>query len=189
MLAKGHHFPRLTLVVIVDADNGFYNQDFRALEQLGQLLIQVSGRAGRAEHPGQVIIQTHQPDHPMLNMLVQRGYEAFAHSLLQTRQEAHLPPYCFLALLRIEGRQQDLLLQILQTLKQRLNLPSNMLLGPAPAPLSRKANLHRMQLLLKTTTRKQRDELLAHIRQWFSAQANTTAGTRWYLDVDPLDLS
>ncbi|HAT8179822.1 TPA: primosomal protein N', partial [Legionella pneumophila] len=96
MLAKGHHFPRLSLVVVVDADAGFYNQDFRAIEHLGQLLTQVSGRAGRAEHPGQVLIQTYLPDHPLLNLLIQHGYDEFANALLISRQEAEMPPFQFL---------------------------------------------------------------------------------------------
>ena len=104
MLAKGHHFPRLTLVVVLDADNGLYNQDFRALERLGQLLTQVAGRAGRAEFPGHVIIQTHLPEHPLLNILVKQGYDDFAEELLLLRQQAALPPYHFLSVIRAEGR-------------------------------------------------------------------------------------
>jgi primosomal protein N' (replication factor Y) len=104
MLAKGHHFPKLTLVVVVDADNGFYNQDFRAIERLGQLLIQVAGRAGRELEAGHVVIQTHVPQHPLLNLLVQQGYGPFAEALLNLRKQASLPPYSYMAMLRAQSK-------------------------------------------------------------------------------------
>lgn len=188
MLAKGHHFPRLSLVVVLDADNGFYNQDFRALEQFGQLLVQVAGRAGRDQVPGHVLIQTHLPHHPLLNLLIQEGYDSFSKALLRIRQEAQLPPYYFLALLRVQGKHQGALLQALHAIKQVLHQPSIQALGPAPAPLARKANLYRMQLLIKTPTRKARDAALTAVRAWFSKNKDIK-GVRWNIDVDPMDLS
>ena len=104
----------------LDTDNGFYNQDFRALEKLGQLLTQVSGRAGRAEFQGQVIIQTHVPNHPLLNLLIQQGYDAFAESLLATRKEAELPPYHYISMIRAEGKALPPLLNFLNILKEQL---------------------------------------------------------------------
>ncbi|MFC3908359.1 primosomal protein N' [Legionella dresdenensis] len=188
MLAKGHHFPRLTLVVVVEADAGFYNQDFRAIEQLGQLLTQVAGRAGRAEQAGQVLIQTHLPQHPLLNILIRQGYDAFAESLLANRQLAALPPYQYLAVIRAQDRKQDKILQLLHAMKQYLNTHTIQTLGPAPAPLARKANLYRMQLLLKAPSRKLLQSTLTALRQWLTINKHTN-GVRWNIDVDPQDLS
>ena len=188
MLAKGHHFPRLTLVVVLDTDNGFYNQDFRALERLGQLLTQVAGRAGRAELPGQVVIQTHVPQHPMLNLLVQEGYEAFAASLLIARQQADWPPYYFLAMIRVQDKNLPKLLDFLHTVKKLLQLSGLQVLGPAPAPLARKAHIHRMQLLVKSPSRKKLKMGLAEVRDGLAMQ-KMSQGLRWSIDVDPVDLS
>lgn len=188
MLAKGHHFPRLTLVVILDADNGFYNQDFRSLERLGQLLVQVAGRAGRAEKPGTVVIQTHLPQHPLLNTLIQRGYDSFAQVLLKTRQEALLPPFQFLALIRGQARDITKLLKLLRAIKQQLQSSYLIVLGPAPAPLARKAGFHRMQLLIKSAHRTHLKKTLNELRA--RLQNNPLAhGIRWSIDVDPIDLS
>ena len=188
MLAKGHHFPRLTLVVVLDADNGLYNQDFRALERLGQLLTQVAGRAGRAEFPGHVIIQTHLPEHPLLNILVKQGYDDFAEELLLLRQQAALPPYHFLSVIRAEGRALPQVLNFLHTVKAQLHLYDMKALGPAPAPLARKAGLHRLQLLVKSSSRKKMKSALTQVRDWLTVNIKMN-GVRWNIDVDPMDLS
>lgn len=188
MLAKGHHFPRLTLVVVLDTDNGFYNQDFRALERLGQLLTQVAGRAGRAEHPGQVIIQTHLPQHPLLNLLIQKGYNPFASSLLTMRQEATMPPYHFLAVMRAQGHDQSKLLHFLHAVKDHMHAAEVEILGPAPAPMARKADQHRMQLLMKSPSRKKLHAALTQMRSWLVTD-KIGNNVRWNIDVDPMDLS
>jgi primosomal protein N' (replication factor Y) (superfamily II helicase) len=188
LLAKGHHFPRLTLVVVLDADNGFYNQDFRALEQLGQLLTQVAGRAGRAEFPGQVLIQTHLPHHPLLNQLIQEGYEAFAQTLLLSRREANLPPYYFLAVIRAQATQVERVLTFLHAIKEAMVTHPVTVLGPAPAPLARKAHQHRLQLLVKASSRITLAAALKHMRT-HAALATIGTGVRWNIDVDPMDLS
>jgi primosomal protein N' (replication factor Y) len=188
MLAKGHHFPRLTLVVILDADNGFYNQDFRALERLGQLITQVAGRAGRAEFPGQVVIQTHLPQHPLLNVLVQQGYEDFAKELLFMRKLAEFPPYQFLTLVRAQGKKEDIVLDFLHGVKTQLKLRNLNVMGPAPAPLARKAGFHRMQLLVKSSSRKKLRAALTEVRDWLTI-SDHSKGVRWNMDVDPFDLS
>ena len=107
MLAKGHHFPRVTLVGILDADNGLYGADFRAAERMAQLVIQVAGRAGRAERPGRVVLQTHHPDHPLLQTLRRQGYPAFAAAALRERRAAGLPPFSHQALLRAEATSRE----------------------------------------------------------------------------------
>ncbi|WP_043873638.1 primosomal protein N' [Legionella massiliensis] len=188
MLAKGHHFPRLTLVVVLDTDAGFYNQDFRALERLGQLLTQVSGRAGRAEHSGQVLIQTHLPDNPLLNLLIQHGYDAFAKALLIIRQQAELPPFQYLAVIRAQHKTASKVLHFLHKSKQQLESEGIRVLGPAPAPLARKANQHRMQLLVKSPSRKTLHQSLTKLRSWLTIN-KLTNNVRWNVDVDPVDLS
>jgi primosomal protein N' (replication factor Y) len=188
MLAKGHHFPRLTLVVILDADNGFINQDFRALEYLGQLLLQVAGRAGRAQLQGQLLMQTHQPHHPLLNLLLQKGYDEFARALLQSRQQAALPPFHFLALIRAEGRQQANVLACLQAFKSALLEMGVIVLGPAPAPLARKAHQYRLQLLLKSASRNTLQSAITTMREQFT-NASITRSIRWTIDIDPMNLS
>ena len=188
LLAKGHHFPRLTLVVVLDTDNGFYNQDYRATERLGQLLTQVAGRAGRAEMPGHVIIQTHIPQHPLLNLLIQQGYDAFADALLKARSDAQWPPYHYLAILRAEDKIPANVLRFLHAIKEEGQRLPIQVLGPAPAPLARKAHIHRMQLLIKSSSRKQLQEALITLRTWITTQ-RTYRNMRWNIDVDPLDLS
>jgi len=188
MLAKGHHFPRLTLVVVLDTDNGFYNQDFRALERLGQLLTQVAGRAGRAEFPGQVVIQTYLPKHPLLNLLVQQGYDPFANSLLTLRQQAGLPPYHFLTIIRAQGKTLANVLQFLHAVKEQLHHNEIGVLGPAPAPLARKGGQHRMQLLVKSSSRKKLKTALTDVRDWLAFN-KLSKDVRWNMDVDPVDLS
>lgn len=188
MLAKGHHFPRLTLVVILDTDNGFHNQDFRSLEHLGQRLIQVAGRAGRAEYPGHVILQTHLPHHPLLNCLIQEGYEPFAEALQQQRQQAHLPPYAFMAVLRAESRHPENVRTFLLAIKDHTKGKNVDVLGPAPAPLARKAHQHRMQLLFKASTRQHLSDVLTTLRTWLNT-CPQRRGVRWNIDVDPFDLS
>lgn len=188
MLAKGHHFPRLSLVVVLDADAGLYNQDFRALEHLGQLLTQVSGRAGRAEHPGQVLIQTHLPNHPLLNLLIKQGYDEFADALLTSRQEAELPPFHYLAVIRAQGKNQSQVLKFLHATKDQIQINPLTVMGPAPAPLPRKANQHRMQLLIKSPSRKALKSSLTQLREWLTIN-KLNNGVRWNVDVDPMDLS
>lgn len=188
MLAKGHHFPRLTLVVILDTDAGFYNQDFRALERLGQLLTQVSGRAGRAEHAGEVLIQTHLPQHPLLNLLIQKGYEDFAQELLTMRQMGEMPPYHYLALIRAQDKLPAKVLGFLHKVKQALESEGIRVMGPAPAPLARKAEQHRMQILIKSGSRKTLHGALTRLRLWLQAN-KLSQSIRWTIDVDPIDLS
>ena len=188
MLAKGHHFPNLTLVVVVNADSGFYNQDFRALEQLGQLLTQVAGRAGRAQSPGEVYVQTHLPQNPLLNKLIQMGYDAFAEELLHLRQEAQLPPYAHLAIIRAQDSKSHKIHRVLQSMRGFLESHAIQVLGPAPAPLAKKAHQYRMQLLLKAPARKPLQAALTALRHWVD-QNKIAEGVRWNVDVDPQDLS
>ncbi|MBA2657420.1 MAG: primosomal protein N' [Tatlockia sp.] len=188
MLAKGHHFPRLSLVVVLDSDAGFFNHDFRAIERLGQLLTQVAGRAGRAEHAGQVLIQTHIPTNPLLNLLIQHGYDSFAKALLIIRQQAELPPFNYLIVIRAQDKTASKVLEFLHQSKTQLEAAGIRVLGPAPSPLARKANQHRMQLLVKSPSRKLLHNALTNLRNWLTINKLAT-NIRWSVDVDPVDLS
>jgi primosomal protein N' (replication factor Y) (superfamily II helicase) len=196
ILAKGHDLPHLTLVVVVGVDEGLFSADFRAGEKLAQQLIQVAGRAGRAQKPGEVWLQTHHPDHPLLTTLINGGYHAFAHDELEQRQAAGFPPFAHLALLRAEAKLVDAANVFLHAAKSKLAdvLASSAggdskteIVGPIPAPMSRRAGMHRMQLLLSSPSRRELhgllDSALPGIHELPEARK-----TRWSLDVDPLDL-
>ena len=189
MLAKGHDFPGVTLAVVLDADRGLFSSDFRAPERLVQLIVQVAGRAGRADRPGEVLIQTHQPDHPLLQALLHGGFDACAKILMHERRLAALPPFAHLAMLRAEAkdvaRPQALLGRCSQWLAAMRS--DVMAYGPAPAPLERRSGRFRQQLLLSSPRRDalhgMLDRLLPELRGWPEAR-----GVRWSLDVDPQDM-
>jgi len=188
MLAKGHDFARLTCVGVLDVDGGLFSADFRAAEHMAQLVTQVAGRAGRAELPGEVWLQTRHPDHPLLQRLLSGGYAGFAEAALAERREAGLPPFGHLALLRAEAHGQqppmDFLLAAAATIDQSADLAC---WGPVPAPMQRRAGRYRAQLLLHASGRAQ---LHVALDQWQSALTELPQArlVRWSIDVDPQDL-
>jgi primosomal protein N' (replication factor Y) len=190
MLSKGHHFPRVTLVGIVDTDTHLFGADFRAAERLAQLLVQVAGRAGRGEHPGTVMIQTYHPKHPLLNCLGEGGYQAFARLAMAERRLAELPPFSSWALLRAEANQMAGPLHFLGAARDILRAAGGTdlgVIGPAPAPMARRAGRYRAQLLLQSTRRsllqQALDQGLPAIQALPSARR-----VRWSVDVDPQDM-
>jgi primosomal protein N' (replication factor Y) len=189
MLAKGHHFPKVTLVGVINIDGGLYGIDFRATERMAQLLVQVAGRAGRADDPGEVLIQTYHPDHPLLTRMIRQGYASFAEAALKEREEGEFPPYSRFALLRAEAAEAELAMDFLrQAKKQALPLNSDggvQLWGPVAAPMEKRAGWYRAQLLLQSS---QRDVLHRLLSQWLPTLATSTRKVRWSLDVDPQDL-
>ncbi len=190
MLAKGHHFPGVTLVVILDADQGLFGADFRSSERMAQLIIQVAGRAGRGAQPGEVIIQTHQPEHPLLRQLVGQGYAAFAAGALAERRAAALPPFASLALLRADATDADkpaAFLDAAQALAQDLATGAVEIWGPVPAPMERRAGRFRAQLMLQSRDRAALQKLL---NRWVPALAelDTAKKVRWSIDVDPQEI-
>ncbi len=189
MLAKGHHFPNVTLVGILDADQGLFGADFRTSERMAQLIVQVAGRAGRAEKPGTVIVQTHHPQHPLLQILVYEGYSAFAAAALLERQDAELPPFTCQALLRADAIVPELPRAFLaQALESGSSLRRDVeLLGPVPAPMERRAGRYRAQLLVQAQRRRQ---LHAFLEEWLEQLENLKLArkVRWSIDVDPQDL-
>jgi len=190
MLAKGHHFPGVTLAAILDADQGLFSTDFRASERMAQLIIQVAGRAGRAERPGEVMIQTHHPDHPLLRQLVESGYPAFARSALEERREAQLPPYASMALLRAEATSAEhprAFLEAARGLAEPSQSEALQLWGPVAAPMERRAGRYRAQLLVQADHRSDLQQLL---QQWIPQfeTIKDSRRVRWSIDVDPVDM-
>jgi primosomal protein N' (replication factor Y) len=190
MLAKGHDFPNVTLVGVLDADQGLFSADFRAAERMAQLVIQVAGRAGRAEKPGEVLIQTHQPDHPLLQHLVREGYGSFAEAALAERRLAGLPPFAALALLRAESPASAPPTAFLEAAREQLAQRRGSqvsLLGPAPAPMEKRAGRYRANLLLQAAQRAPLQNLLAATLPELD-QLKQARKVRWSIDVDPVNL-
>ena len=188
MLSKGHHFPGVTLVGVVDADQGLYSTDFRATERLAQAVVQVAGRAGRAERPGEVVLQTHLPEHPLLQTLVHHGYARFAQAALEERRAASLPPWRLLAVLRAESASSEAPQALLARVAECTTPGDEVeILGPAPAPMERRAGRWRAQLLALSSRRAALEIVLD---AWLAALRSLPEArrVRWSLDVDPQDL-
>lgn len=189
ILAKGHHFPDITLVGIVDVDGALFSSDFRATEQFAQIYTQVSGRAGREAKTGEVILQTYHPEHPLLNVLLNKGYQEFAKQTLKERQQTLLPPFSYQALIRAADRNNHHAQKFLQLIHDRLKEYGDNSLwqfGPIPANQPKKAGYYRWQLLLQHTNRQLLqlilDKLVIDIEKW-----NETSKVRWSIDIDPMN--
>ncbi|MFI2811232.1 MULTISPECIES: primosomal protein N' [Microbulbifer] len=192
MLAKGHHLPRVTLVVIQDADGGLFSADFRAPERTGQLLEQVAGRAGRGDLAGRVLVQSRFPEHPLLQLLLEKGYSAFARQLLRERTAAQLPPLRAMALVRAECEEPRWAEAFLEEARGHLEAmapssPEIQYLGPVPALLERKSGRYRFYLQVTAEQRGRLQPLLARLCQW--AEGNRNRRLRWAVDMDAQELS
>ncbi|GAB3390004.1 primosomal protein N' [Lysobacter fragariae] len=189
MLAKGHDLPNLALVAVVGVDEGLFSADFRAPEKLAQLLIQVAGRAGRASRPGEVLLQTHHPQHPLLETLLNGGYHAFADAELAQREAAGFPPFAHMALLRAEAQQVEAAHAFLSAARAELQRDGQAveLHGPLPAPMPRRAGYQRAQLLLSSPERRALHAALDAALPVIHASPEARR-VRWSLDVDPMDL-
>ncbi|MDF1655643.1 MAG: primosomal protein N' [Coxiellaceae bacterium] len=187
MLAKGHHFPAMSLVGIINADNGLMSSDFRALEQMGQLCWQVAGRAGRENSRGEVLIQTHQPDHELLQCLVRDGYEKFAQQLLRERQQAQLPPYSYLAKWVVNDLSQqqafDAAQKIQRIAQSHLATFAVNCFGPMPALMERIADRYHVEVVCLSANRQQLQRFLSKIYPEIN-QLKFKKGLRWFLQVD-----
>ena len=191
MLAKGHHFPNVTLVAILDADGGLFGVDFRATERMAQLLLQVAGRAGRGDRPGRVLLQTHHPHHPLLRGLLLHGYRKFCEDALDERRRARLPPYASLALVRAEALEPEAPRAFLADAARNADeCPSAgvSVLGPVPSPMERRAGRYRAQLLVDAESRAAMQRFLpgwiAELEALVSARR-----VRWSVDVDPQEMA
>jgi primosomal protein N' (replication factor Y) (superfamily II helicase) len=187
MLAKGHHFADVSLVIILDVDSGLYSCDFRATEHLAQLVTQVAGRAGRSGEPGQVLLQTHFPEHPLLQDLVNNGYQDFARFALSEREDADLPPITNMAIVRAQGHNIKHVVDFLTDLVPVTGVTGIQLLGPIPAPLEKVAGMYRFQLHIQAQDRRVLHQYLAQMVNYLST-SKLAQKVRWSLDVDPIDM-
>ena len=190
MLTKGHHFPGVSLVAVIDADALLFSADFRGEERMAQLLTQVAGRAGRAEQPGEVLVQTHYPDHPALQAMLTVGYGDQARAILAQRQAAGMPPAGQLVILRTDCSDSACGEQFLQTVRSQTEPalpPGARLIGPLPAPMQRRAGKYRCQLILLAPDRRAA-QLAAGMLVARAETVPARRGLKWSIDVDPLDL-
>ena len=188
MVTKGHDFPNLTLVVVMNADRGLFSTDFRAPERLAQTIVQVAGRAGRGAKPGEVLIQTEFPEHPLLRSLLAEGYDGFARAALVEREQAAWPPYSRLAAVRDSAPSAAAALEFLSAARRVARPPRAVrILGPVPAAMAKRAGRYHAQLLIESA---ERNALHRFLDGWIDDIEQLREGrrVRWALDVDPLEL-
>jgi primosomal protein N' (replication factor Y) len=189
MLTKGHDFPRVTLVGVLNADQGLFGTDPRSHERLAQTILQVAGRAGRAERPGEVLIQTHHPDHPLLSCLLDGDYAAFAALELAQRRDASWPPFAHLAAWHAEAARREAALAFLEQVSAAAAAERSTvaILGPAPLPMERKGGRYRAQLLFRSAERAPLHRLVD--RTLLAVRGSAAARrARWSVDIDPLEI-
>ncbi len=190
MLSKGHHFPKLTLVGVVNADQGLFGTDFRSDERMAQSIVQVAGRAGREEKPGEVLIQTAFPEHPFWQRLIDRGYAGVSDDALTERAATHWPPFSRLALIRSAAHKQADAHAFLDAARRhvtQLAADTVRVLGPVDAVMARRAGRYRAQLLLQTADRRALHSVLRQLRPMLEAEP-AARKVRWSIDVDPIEL-
>ena len=190
MLSKGHHFPHLSLVGVINADQGLFGTDFRSAERLAQSIVQVAGRAGRADRPGEVLIQTAFHDNPFWATLIEGGYPQVAAEALAERERTRWPPFTRLALLRSAAHRHADAHAFLDVARRSVEPRCGdtlRVLGPVDAPMARKAGRYRAQLLLQSSDRATLHEALRELRPLLE-QDSTARKVRWSIDVDPIEL-
>ncbi len=190
MLSKGHHFPQLTLVGVVNADQGLFGTDFRSDERMAQSIVQVAGRAGREERPGEVLIQTAFPEHPFWKRLIDKGYAGVSADALNERAAAHWPPFARLALIRSAAHKRGDAHAFLDSARRHVEqlAPDTVrVLGPVDAVMARRAGRYRAQLLLQTVDRRALHCVLRQLRPTLEAEPSARR-VRWSIDVDPIEL-
>ena len=187
MIVKGHDFPNVSLVGIIDIDSGLFNLDFRGLERTAQLITQVAGRSGRKNEGGHVIIQTRTPKHPLLDILLSKGYENFAMKNLNDRKKANLPPYTHLCLVRMSSSKKITAFNFLDEIKCLFSQQKSIFfLGPADAPIPKKNNMYVHQLIVGSKNRTVLRKITQEIRQYITKKK--PYNIKWSIDVDPIDL-
>jgi len=189
MLTKGHHFPGVSLVAIIDVDSALFSTDFRGEERMAQMLTQVGGRAGRADTPGQVILQTHYPDHPALLAILQKSYADHAREILAVREATAMPPAGKLLMLRTDSADIETGEQFLQALRKQAEAqlpPGTGLIGPLPSPMQRRAGKFRSQMLVTAGNRKSA-QTTAALLVAIAETLPIRRGMKWSIDVDPQD--
>ncbi len=192
LLTKGHDFDQLSLVGVLEADQGLYSSDFRSTEHLFQQLVQVAGRAGRRGERGRVLIQTRFKQHPLFEFVAAQDYRGFAESELQVREQIQLPPFSFLAMLRAESTHDARAMQFLRAAKTKVpNIDGVRVMDAVPAPMAKRAGRYRTQLLLQARERKALHHCLSALLEAIEADdglRKLANGVRWSLDIDPQDL-
>jgi primosomal protein N' (replication factor Y) len=189
MLAKGHDFPNLSLVIVLGSDQSLFSADFRATERLYQQLLQVSGRPGRGEKKGRVMLQTEFSQHPVYQSLIHQTFDEFAQKLLLEREEAAFPPLCYQALLRVAAKQESQVWKFLSLAKTeaiKIKVKGIEVYDAVPSPLFKMAGMYRGQLLIQAASRK---SMRSFLRSWsMHIGALRDGAVRHVLDVDPLDV-
>jgi primosomal protein N' (replication factor Y) (superfamily II helicase) len=186
LLAKGHDFPNLTLVGVLNADTALFSTDYRAAERLFAVLAQVAGRAGRRERPGEVLVQTRYPDHPLFSALSRHDFAGFAESQLEERRSAGFPPFVFEAALRAESPKLESTLRFLREAAALVEAPDSVrVYDPVPNVLTRRANLERAQLLVQSSSRPALQAYVCALSE--SLFEHSPRDIRWHLDVDPIE--
>jgi len=186
LLAKGHDFPALTLVGVLNADSALVSTDYRAPERLFAVLAQVSGRAGRRQRPGEVLIQTRYPRHPLFAALERHDFAGFAQAQLAERKSAGFPPFVFEAALRAEAPRLAAALEFLRSAAASVRPPDEVqVFDPVPHLLTRRADLERAQLVMQSSSRPALQEFLGKLSEKLFAEA--PRAIRWHLDVDPIE--
>ncbi|ORM38908.1 primosomal protein N' [Francisella endosymbiont of Ornithodoros moubata] len=188
MIAKGHHFENITLVGLINIDIGLYNSDFNAIERTAQMIIQVAGRAGRADKPGTIILQTYQPENKLLQLLVNSDYLEFLNYLLQQREYAGYPPYAYQAQIIAESKKQAQILALLNDIYSNISNGVNIQVSkPLPALQLKRNNVYRYSLLLTAKTRKEINSIVNWLSNKFAM--NISSSVKMYFDIDPIDLA
>ena len=192
LLAKGHHFPDVTLVGIVDADSGLFSADFRGSERVAQLMTQVAGRAGRDKKPGRVLLQTYCPEHPQIEELITGSYERFSRNLIIERKAAKSPPFSFQAKIQAESPNtfvsRDFILDLLESAMKIKKLPKGLrVIGPLPAVMEKKSGVYRWEINIFSESRKSLHEFL-DLTQTILYLPSTSKKVRWSVDIDPISL-
>jgi primosomal protein N' (replication factor Y) len=190
MVAKGHDFKRLTLVAALNPDAALFSQDYRASERLFAQLMQVAGRAGRAAqkeggNASEVLVQTRYPDHPLYHALMSHNYPDFAKDLLDERQQAHMPPFMYQALLRAEARELETAIAFLKEAALCTEHQGIMINDPIPMTMTRVANVDRAQLLVESVSR---PALQAFVKAWIADLRAMKSRVRWSVEIDPVDI-
>ncbi|MBL4659340.1 MAG: primosomal protein N' [Alcanivoracaceae bacterium] len=189
MLSKGHDFPNLTLVIIVNVDNSFFSLDFRATEHLSQLMIQVSGRAGRKHKTGKVVIQTQCPEHEFFQLLLGKGYQDYALHELEQRQAIGFPPASYMAIIRARSKNEKTVNDFFENiLEHSIDNPTVSIMGPIPAPIYKKMGQYQMQLIFNGNHRQSLHNSLKQITD-FIRSGKLNNNIIWSLDIDPINLS
>ena len=186
LLAKGHDFPKLTLVGVLNADAALVSTDYRSGERLFSVLAQVAGRAGRHEQPGEVLLQTRYPGHPLYAALMRHDYAGFAESQLAERRDAGFPPFVFEAALRAEAKKLETAMRFLAEAAALVEAPAEVrVYDPVPHLITRRAGYERARLLMQSSSRPALQEFLGNLTE--RAVRGPPRDIRWHLDVDPIE--